>query len=289
MGLPEGFGELVHHHASVLTIGDLGHQGGHRCGAEGEAIQPQCLIAGLHLTHELGVGALGLDQSCDRNLLTASITGHQAIGQQALLPAQGGTAEGFHAVLLNQQPLIPALPESGNEAEQGVGMVGQMHFRWREAAHPLQRLITEHRRKLMLPGADLQLQVRDRRGGGHCMAPEAAEKLHMALHLRIAGQESERTGDVVTSHLGHTPEQVAGVIEHDPRRAALTDQLGNQLGHSPVAMGKRLGVVVIPLAGVVEHVLQVGDQCSIGPGRDRGLMHVQRTGKGGAARRQRSL
>jgi hypothetical protein len=114
------------------------------------------------------------------------------------------------------------------------------------------------------------------------MAPEAAEPLHVGLHAGIAGQKAQGLEDVVPAHLLEAPEQGAGVIEHDPRIAALTDQLGDQLRHAPVALGKGLSVVVVALPRVLEHVLQVGDQLAAGAGRNRGLVHVQGTGEAGA-------
>ena len=68
----------------------------------------------------------------------------------------------------------------------------------------------------------------------------------------------------------------------DARIGALPDQLGDQLGHAPVAVGEGLGVVVVALTGVLDHELQVADQCAIGPGRDGGLVHVQGAGEGRA-------
>jgi hypothetical protein len=61
--------------------------------------------------------------------------------------------------------------------------------------------------------------------------------------------------------------------------AALLDQLGEEVGKAPVALRKWFGVVVIALAGVLQHVLQVGDQFPLRAGWNRGLMHVERTGK----------
>ena len=113
------------------------------------------------------------------------------------------------------------------------------------------------------------------------MAPEGAKPFDMALHHRITGEIPQCAGDVLPAHLPHSPEQIAGVVEHDPWVATLLQQLGDEVGQAPVALGKRLGVVVVALALVFNHVLKVGDQAPIRTGRDRGLMHVQRTGKTG--------
>ena len=133
----------------------------------------------------------------------------------------------------------------------------------------------------MLPGADLQLEIWNWRGGCNGVAPERAEPLNMALHLWIAGEVVQCSADVVSPHLADAPQQIAGVIEHDPGAASLSQQLWNQLGEAPVALGKRFGIVVIPLSLMVKHVLQVGDQRTIRSCRDGWLMHVQRAGKAG--------
>ena len=132
---------------------------------------------------------------------------------------------------------------------------------------------------MVLPGQDLQLQIGDRRGGRHGVAPEGAEPLHMGLNRGIGGEEPEGIKDVAAAHLLETPEQIAGVIEHDARIAALSDQLGDEIGEAPVAVGEGFGVVVIALARVLQHVLEMGDQRAVGTGRNRGLVHVERAGK----------
>ncbi len=159
-------------------------------------------------------------------------------------------------------------------------MVGQGHLRRGEALHPLQGLIAEQGREVLLPGLDLQLDVGDRRGGGHGVAPEGAKPLHVLLHAGIAGEEAQGVEDVVAAHLLEAPEQVSGVIEHDPRVTALGDQLGKNVSQPPVAVSERLGIVVVAHTGMVEHPLKMGDQLAIRPGGNRGLVHVQRTGKG---------
>ena len=51
---------------------------------------------------------------------------------------------------------------------------------------------------------------------------------------------------------------------------------------APIAMGKGFGVVVVALCRMLQHVLKMGDEFSLGPGWNRGLVHVERTGKAGA-------
>ena len=159
-------------------------------------------------------------------------------------------------------------------------MVGQVHLRRGKALHPPQGLEAELGGELVLPGQQLQLEIGNRGGGGHRMAPEGAQKLHVGRQGWIGGQPLQGLEDVAATHLLEAPEQGAGVIEHDPRVAALRDQPGQDVNQASVTLGERLGVVVIALAGVIHHVLQMGDQLPVGTGGNGGLMHVQRTGKG---------
>lgn len=101
----------------------------------------------------------------------------------------------------------------------------------------------------------------------------------MALHGLITSEIVERVGDILSTHLMHTPEQVAGIIEHDPRIAAFADELRNEISHASVALREGFCVVVIALSLVLKHVLQMGYQFSVVPCRDRWLMHMQGTSK----------
>jgi len=114
------------------------------------------------------------------------------------------------------------------------------------------------------------------------MPPEAAEPFHMALHLLITGEKSQGLNDVLPPHLRQSPEEIAGVIEHDSRLTSLRDQFGNQISHSPVAVRESCCVVVIAFVRVIEHVLQVRDQLSVRTGWHRWLMHVQGARERGA-------
>ena len=127
--LKEGGGELIHHHAAVFAIGDLGHDRRHGGAAQRLPAQPQGLVAGLHLTHQLGIRALGLDQGGDAQLLAAAVARHQLIGHECLVLAQAGAIGVLHAVLLHQQPAVAALPQGLHQLEERVGMVGQGHLR----------------------------------------------------------------------------------------------------------------------------------------------------------------
>jgi len=108
----------------------------------------------------------------------------------------------------------------------------------------------------------------------------------LELQVGIPGEPVQRHKNVRAAHLLEAPEQVAGIIQHDARIAALCDQLGQEIGHAPVAAGKGFGVVVIALAGMLKHVLQMADQFSPGPGRDLRLMHLHGAGQDRADRFQ---
>jgi len=75
----------------------------------------------------------------------------------------------------------------------------------------------------------------------------------------------QRLKNVLAAFLLEPPEQVAGIIQHDAWIAALYVQLGQEIGHAPVAAGKGFGVVVLALAGMLKHVLQMTNQFSRAP------------------------
>ena len=101
----------------------------------------------------------------------------------------------------------------------------------------------------------------------------------MGLKARFTGQPLQRVEDVLATHLLKSQQQIAGVIQHDPRIGTLSKQLGNDVGQTPIAMGEGFSVVVVTLAGMLNHVLEVGDQLTVGTGWNRGLVHVQGTGE----------
>ena len=111
------------------------------------------------------------------------------------------------------------------------------------------------------------------------MAPERTKPFHMALHVWITGEIAQRVCDVFTPHLVNSPEEVAGIIEHDPGIASFSDQLRYEISHASVALGEGLRIVVVALSLVLNHVLQMGNQFSVSACRDCWLMHVQRTGE----------
>ncbi len=113
------------------------------------------------------------------------------------------------------------------------------------------------------------------------MAPESAKPLHVPLHQRITGEVMECIANVATPHLLDSPEQIARVIEHDSWAAALVDQFRQQVGKTPIAVCEWFGVVVITLIGVIQHVLEMGNQAVVRSRRHRRLMHVESAGKAG--------
>lgn len=129
VGLEEGLGEFVHHHAAVFAIRDLGDQGRHADVSQGEAIEAEGFVVGLHLAHQLGVGALGFDEGGDLAALALAIAGDQAIGQILLGLTEGAASEGLDAVLLQQNPAVAGLLQGIDQGEEGVGVIGQGHLR----------------------------------------------------------------------------------------------------------------------------------------------------------------
>ena len=53
----------------------------------------------------------------------------------------------------------------------------------------------------------------------------------------------------------------------------------DDVGQTPIAVGKGFSVVVVTLTGMLNHVLEVGDQLTVGTGWNSGLVHVQGTGE----------
>ena len=116
------------------------------------------------------------------------------------------------------------------------------------------------------------------------MAPGRAQPLHGAPHFGLAGDAPQAVDDIVGTQGAQAVQQRARVLEHDPRFAAFGEQRRDELAHARVAVLEDLRVVVVADARVLEHVLQVADECrraQIGAaGRDQRLVHVQRHGAG---------
>lgn len=106
------------------------------------------------------------------------------------------------------------------------------------------------------------------------MAPHGAEPFNMGLILRLTGDALQVVENVIPPHLDESPQQVAGVIEHDAWVAALVNQLWDKISHAAIAPGKDAGVVVVAVALMLKHILQIANQLTIRSSGDGGLMHV---------------
>ena len=163
-------------------------------------------------------------------------------------------------------------------------MVGQGHLRGGEAADPAEGVQAEEGGEMVLPGPHVQPVVLDRGGGRHGMPPRTAQPLHRLPVARVGRDAGQGVEHVVRAHLAQAVQQRAGVLEHDPRREPLVEQLGDELAHPLVAAQEYRGVVVVADAGVVHHPLQVADdrrRAQIRPAcRDERLVHVQGDSEG---------
>ena len=116
-------GELVHHDAAVLAVGDLGDQ--RRDPPAGQLNGPEALgfVVGLHLAHELGVAALGLDDRDDAGRLAVGVCADEPVRQ--MRPLDAAAAGLFHGVFLDQHPLIAAVKQRADKLVGDVGLVGR--------------------------------------------------------------------------------------------------------------------------------------------------------------------
>ncbi len=73
--------ELVHYDAAVLAISDLRDHGGYWPARQLRGMQACGLVVGLHLAHQLGVAALGLDHRDDAGGVAARVCAHQPVRQ----------------------------------------------------------------------------------------------------------------------------------------------------------------------------------------------------------------
>ena len=163
VGLLKGGGEFIHHHAAVFAIGDLGHKRGKLLPANRLLPKAEGLVAGLHLAHQFGVGALGFDQGGDAELVPIAVASHQPIGPVFLLVRERCAIALLNAVLLHQQPAVASFQQGFDQGVESVGVIRKMHLRQREALHPGQGLSAKEIQELVLPGADLKVEIWDRR------------------------------------------------------------------------------------------------------------------------------
>ena len=120
---------FVHHHAAVFAIGDLSHQRRDRGGSELNRVQPHRFVEGLHLPHQLCVGALGFDQRRDLGQLAGAIAGSKLMGNEAFRVAEPGAIGVLHAVFLHQQPAVARLFQGHHQGVEHIGVIGQVHLR----------------------------------------------------------------------------------------------------------------------------------------------------------------
>jgi hypothetical protein len=109
--------------------------------------------------------------------------------------------------------------------------------------------------------------------------PGAAEPLDRLPQVGVAGQHSQGVEDVSQSSAAQPVQQGAGVVQHDPRLAAVAEQLGDELTHPLIAPVEHRRVVVVAELGVLQHPLQVADDGGVAQvgsaGGDERLVHVQ--------------
>jgi len=81
----------------------------------------------------------------------------------------------------------------------------------------------------MLPGLDVKFDIRDGGGRDHSVAPHGSKPLHVGLVGSVNRDALEIVEDVSPPHLPQSPKQIARVIQHHARVAALSYQLRNDL------------------------------------------------------------
>ena len=169
-----GGGEFVHHHAAVFAVADLGDDRRNGNAADVAALQRLRFVVRLHLSDQLRVGPLRLDDRDDRHFFAAGIFRHQPV--RKVLVVEVMSFDRLDGVLLNEQPAVAAFLEGLDVFVGRVGMIGQMHFGRRETLHAAERFPAEHRGELLLPRPELQNEVghaaskEPRRGPTSCRA-----------------------------------------------------------------------------------------------------------------------
>jgi hypothetical protein len=125
----------------------------------------------------------------------------------------------------------------------------------------------------------MQPVVLQRGGGRDGVPPRAAQPLHGLPQVGVAGQRSEGIEDIVQACAPQSVQQGAGILQHDPRLAALGEQPWDELPHPLVAPVEHRGVMVVAQVGMLQHPLQVAHDrgsAQVGAvGRDQRLVHVQ--------------
>ena len=118
--------EFVHHNAAVLPVGNLGDQWGYLFADELQPGQTLGLIVRLHLANQLRVTALCLDHGSDGSGVAPRVRADEAVREMALLRSL--PVRLLDRVLLDDDPLVPAVDEGLDELVGHVGLVGKRHF-----------------------------------------------------------------------------------------------------------------------------------------------------------------
>src|SRR5207245_11793514 len=106
--------------------------------------KPGCGVVTLPPVHQPGVAAPCLDHCGDGGGVAAGVGADEAVRQMSLLrPLATPLLDG---VLLDQDPLVAAVPQGLDELVSDVRLVGEGHLGGREATYPAQRLEPEDRR-----------------------------------------------------------------------------------------------------------------------------------------------
>jgi len=209
-----------------------------------------------------------------------AVPGDEAPRQVPL--SQPGAVELLDGVLLDEQPLVAGIPQRLHVRVAHVRVVRQVHLRRRESAHPAHRLPSEERREMVLPGPDLELDVRDRRRRDDRMAPAGPQPFDGRPVPVVERDRFQVVQDIAPPHLAESEEQLPGVVEHDARPLAAVHQSADEVGDARVA-GRVHRRVVVPVDVLpIHHVLEVADHgrgAEVALVQHDRLVHVKRDGE----------
>ena len=123
-----------------------------------DAVQAPRLVPGLHLGDELGVGALRLDDRDDADRVARGVAADQAM-RQVRSSRRCACAWLLDRMLLHEHPAIAAIEQCAHEFVRRLRVIRQCHLGRREAAHPRERIESEDRGEVVLPGAHVEPEV----------------------------------------------------------------------------------------------------------------------------------
>ena len=110
------------------------------------------------MADQLCVAALRLDNGRDVDRIAAGISRDQAV-RQVRMPDSRAVVDALHRMFLDQNPSIAAVFECTDELVTNLRMIRQCHLRRRKPADAAQRVETENRRKIVLPGVDVKPEI----------------------------------------------------------------------------------------------------------------------------------